>query len=229
MFRDQRRERGGDRRAAGRARPPAGARGVRVGLFGGSFDPVHRGHVETALAARRDLGLERVLFVPTAQPPHKPERRFAPALARYAMVELALLDLPELEVWDVELAPGRPAYTIETLERFAAERPRDEPVLVLGSDALAALDTWRRWSEILELARLAVVERPGAARAAVLAGIGAGLAGRLASARVEWVTSAPHPASASEIRRRLGAGEPVPEGWLDPRVLKFVHKYRLYR
>jgi nicotinate-nucleotide adenylyltransferase len=202
---------------------------VRVGLLGGSFDPVHRGHVAGALAARERLGLERVLFVPTGRPPHKPGRRFAPALARYAMVELALLDCPELAVWDVELAAGQPSYTIETLERFAAERPGDEAVLVLGSDSLAALDTWRRWTEILERAALAVVERPGAARETVLAGLGAGLAARLACARVEWVAHAPHPASASEIRRRLAAGEPVPEGWLDPRVLTFVHKYRLYR
>lgn len=202
---------------------------MKVGLFGGSFDPVHRGHVEAALAARRGLGLERVLFVPTAQPPHKPGRRFAPALARYAMVELALLDLPELEVWDIELATGRPAYTIETLHRFAAEWPGDEPVLVLGSDSLAALDTWRRWPEILERARLAVVERPGAAREAVLAGLGAELAGRLEGARLDWLTCDPHPASASGIRRLLAAGEPVPEGWLDPRVLTFARKYRLYR
>jgi nicotinate-nucleotide adenylyltransferase len=202
---------------------------VRIGLLGGSFDPVHRGHVAAALAVRERLGVERVLFVPTGQPPHKPERRFAPALARYAMVELALLDCPELAVWDVELAAGRPAYTIETLERFATERPGDEAVLVLGSDSLAALATWRRWTEILERAPLAVVERPGAARETVLAGLDAELAARLARARVEWVTHAPHPASASEIRRRLAAGEPVPEGWLDPRVLTFVHKYRLYR
>lgn len=202
---------------------------MRVGLFGGSFDPVHRGHVEVALAARRCLALERVLFVPTARPPHKPMRALAPALARYAMVELALLDEPALEVWDVELAAGGPAYTIETLERFAAERAGDEPVLVLGSDSLAALGSWRRWPEILERARLGVVERPGAERDLVLGGLAAELAARLRVARLDWVPSAPHPASASEIRRRLAAGEPVPEGWLDPRVLTFARKYRLYR
>jgi nicotinate-nucleotide adenylyltransferase len=202
---------------------------VKVGLFGGGFDPIHRGHLEVALAARSGLGLDRVLFLPTAQPPHKPGHRFAPALARYAMVELALLDQPELEVWDVELAPGGPSYTIETLERFAAERPGDEALLLLGSDALAGLGTWRRWSEILGRVRLAVVERPGAARGAVLAGLAAEVAGRLAGARVEWVAHEPHPASATEIRRRLGAGEPIPEGWLDARVLTFLRKYRLYR
>ena len=202
---------------------------MSLGLLGGSFDPVHRGHVELALAVRAALGLEQVVFLPTAVPPHKPGRRFAPALARYAMVELALLDHPELVVSDAELAPARPVYTIETLERFAAERPGIELVLLLGSDSLAELETWRRWPELLERARLAVVERPGAPRAAVLAGLSPELGGRLAAARVDWVAHRPHPASASEIRRRLAGCEPVPAGWLDPRVLTFVRKYGLYR
>lgn len=202
---------------------------MSLGLLGGSFDPVHRGHVELARAARAALGLERVVFLPTARPPHKPGRAFAPALARYAMVELALLDHPQLVVSDAELAAERTAYTIETLERFARESPGTELVLLLGSDSLAGLDTWRRWGELLERARLAVVERPGAARAEVLAGLAPELARRLAAARVDWVAHPPHPASASEIRRRLAAGEPVPEGWLDPRVLTFVRKYGLYR
>jgi nicotinate-nucleotide adenylyltransferase len=200
-----------------------------LGLFGGSFDPVHRGHVEMALAACSTLGLERVVFLPTAQPPHKPGRTFAPALARYAMVELALLDQPRLVVSDAELVAGRPVYTIETLERFAREAPGAELVLLLGSDSLAALDTWRRWPELLERARLAVVERPGALRPDVVAGLGPELARRLAGARVEWVAHQPHPASASEIRRRLAAGEPLPENWLDSRVLTFIRKYGLYR
>jgi len=202
---------------------------VSLGLLGGSFDPVHRGHVELALAVHAALGLERVVFLPTAVPPHKPGRTFAPPLSRYAMVELALLDHPELVVSDLELTVGRPAYTIDTLEHLAAERPGRDLVLLLGSDSLAALDTWRRWPELLERARLAVVERPGAARAKVVADLAPELAERLAAARIDWIEHRPHPASASEIRRRLAAGEAIPEGWLEPRVLTFVRKYGLYR
>jgi nicotinate-nucleotide adenylyltransferase len=202
---------------------------VSLGLLGGSFDPVHRGHVELALAVHAALGLERVVFLPTAVPPHKPGRTFAPPLSRYAMVELALLDHPELVVSDLELTVGRPAYTIDTLEHLAAERPGRDLVLLLGSDSLAALDTWRRWPELLERARLAVVERPGAARAKVVADLAPELAERLAAARIDWIEQRPHPASASEIRRRLAAGEAIPEGWLEPRVLTFVRKYGLYR
>jgi nicotinate-nucleotide adenylyltransferase len=202
---------------------------VRLGLFGGSFDPFHAGHLRAAATARAALALERVVVLPTARPPHKPDRSFAPALARYAMAELALLDHPDLVVSDAELTLERPVYTIETIERFRAERPGDELHLIVGSDSLAELATWRRWHELLELVALAVVERPGRAPREALAAMPADLASALGTARVEWVEVEPHPASSTEIRRRLAAGEPLPAGWLDPRVLTFLQKYDLYR
>jgi nicotinate-nucleotide adenylyltransferase len=202
---------------------------MRIGLLGGSFDPVHAGHVEPALAARAQLGLERVVFLPTAVPPHKPGRRFAPALARYAMVELALLDHAELVVSDRELTRAEPAYTVDTLVELRQAEPAAELVLLLGADSLAQLHTWRRWEEILSLATVAVLPRAGADRASLTAGAPPALTGALAQARVEWVAHPPHPASATEIRRRLAAGEPVPDGWLARRVLAFIAKYGLYR
>jgi len=209
---------------------------VRVGLFGGSFDPVHGGHVAAARLARRELGLDRVLFLPTAQPPHKPERRFAPALQRYAMVELALVDEPDLLVSTVELTPDLPAYAIETLERFRAEAPDDEHVLLIGADSLATFDGWRRWRELLATAELGVFARPGFDWSALEPQLDPELARAIAAAnapaggrpRLSWLPTA-HPASASEIRRRLAKSESLPEGWLDPRVLTFVTKYTLYR
>lgn len=202
---------------------------MKLGLFGGSFDPFHAGHLRAVETARAALALDRVVVLPTARPPHKPDRSFAPALARYAMAELALLDRPELVVSDVELNPDRPVYTIETVERFRSERPGDELHLVVGSDSLAELATWRRWRELLGLVALAVVERPGGAPGETLAAMPAELATALATARVEWVEVEPHPASSTEIRRRLAAGEALPAGWLDPRVLTFLTKYDLYR
>jgi nicotinate-nucleotide adenylyltransferase len=202
---------------------------VKLGLFGGSFDPFHAGHLAVARTARRALGLDRVVVLPTGRPPHKPNHRLAPGLARYAMAELALLDDPDLVVSDGELRSDAPSYTIDTLGRFAAERPEASLHLLVGSDSLAGLHTWRRWEEILERATLAVVARPGAARSEVLAGMPPVLADRLATARLEWVECAPHPASGTEIRHRLRSGEAPPDGWLDPRVLTFLRKYRLYR
>src|SRR5947208_4241718 len=99
---------------------------MKVGLFGGSFDPIHRGHIEPVRKARRALGLDRVIYLPTARPPHKPGGALAPAPARYAMVELALLFEDGLCASAYELTADRPAYTIETLEHFRAELPDAE-------------------------------------------------------------------------------------------------------
>lgn len=202
---------------------------MKVGVFGGSFDPIHRGHVEPVEAARLALGLERVICLPTAQPPHKPDRRFAPALARYAMAELALLDHVALEVSPMELESGRPAYTIETLEWLRAERPGDEHWLIVGSDSFAQLHTWRRFRDLLAGFPVAVLLRPGFEPAAVRAGLAGELAEALARARVEWVANPPLAISASAIRAAFARGGEPPAGWLDPRVLTFLRKYRLYR
>ena len=202
---------------------------MRVGLLGGSFDPIHRGHVAAALAARRELGLERVLFLPTAMPPHKLTRRFAPEHARYAMAEMTLLEEPTLRVSTLELTPGQPAYTIETLERLRAESPYDDYVLLIGSDSLAAFDGWRRWQEILATTEIGVFARPGFGWNEIEPGFAPELGEAVGRARMTWLDSTTHPASSSEIRRCLAAGEPVPDGWLHSRVLAFAAKYELYR
>jgi len=160
---------------------------VRIGLFGGSFDPVHRGHVAGARAALAELALDEVLFLPTAVPPHKPGHTFAPALRRYAMVELALLDEPRLRVDSAELVLERPVYTIDTLERFRAERPGDEPVLLVGADSLAEFDGWRRWREILAATEIGALVRPGWEWARVEPGLAPELRAALAAARLGWV------------------------------------------
>ena len=113
--------------------------GMKVGLFGGSFDPIHRGHLDPVRAAMRDLGLDRVIYLHTARPPHKPGRALAPALARYAMVELALLGEEGLYASAHELTLDRPAYTIETLEHFRRQMPAAELYLLIGGDSFADL------------------------------------------------------------------------------------------
>lgn len=202
---------------------------MKLGLFGGSFDPIHRGHLDPVEAARRRLELDLVLFLPTAQPPHKPERKLAPALARYAMVELALLDRPEMWVSDHELTLDRPAFTIETLE-FVRERFADvEPVLLIGGDSFLDLPNWRRFQEILDSTRIAVMTRPGWRIRDGGSEIAPALLTAVAQGTVDFVENAPIEISSSEIRRRLAAGEPIPEDWIPTRVLTFLTKYSLYR
>lgn len=201
---------------------------MKVGLFGGSFDPVHRGHVEPVEAARRRLGLDRVLYLPTAQPPHKPERRFAPALARYAMVELALLDRPELWVSDHELTLGRPAFTFDTLAFVRAQLDGVEPVLLVGGDSFLDLPNWHRGGEILATTRIGVMTRPGARIRDGGSELHPWLLDAISAGTVDFVENPGIDVSSSEIRGRLAAGEPVPAGWIDERVLSFAVKYSLY-
>ena len=115
------------------------------------------------LEAVAQAGLDRVIYLPTGRPPHKPNRRLAPALARYAMTELALVEHDRLWVSAHELSEAAPTYTVDTLRHFAAAHPGDELHLVIGADSFAELSTWVRFEEILELARLVVLARPGSA------------------------------------------------------------------
>lgn len=198
---------------------------MKTGLYGGSFDPIHLGHVAPVQAARRALGLDRVLYLPTGRPPHKPGRHLAPTLARFAMVELALLHEEGLFVSDHELHDDRPSYTVETLEHFHRVLPADELFLLLGSDSLADLASWRRWRELPELAELVVLHRPGWERSALVPEIAA----LLASGRVHLVNNPPIEVSATELRSRLERGESLPAGTIPQQVLDYVDKYGLYQ
>jgi len=200
---------------------------VKIGLFGGSFDPIHRGHIEPVREARRALGLDRVIYLPTARPPHKPGGALAPAPARYAMVELALLFEDGLCASAYELTADRPAYTIETLEHFRGEMPDAELFLLIGSDSLADLHHWKRWREIPQIARLAVLTRPGWDPGTVpLAPEVAELA---RTDRVLLLRQAPVDVSSTRLRELLAAGLPLPAGAIPDLVVRYLQKYALYR
>ncbi|HVS02320.1 MAG TPA: nicotinate-nucleotide adenylyltransferase [Thermoanaerobaculia bacterium] len=201
---------------------------MKLGLFGGSFDPIHRGHVAPVQEARRRLGLERVLYLPTGQPPHKTARRVAPPLARFAMVELALLAAEGLYVSGHELLQAGPAYTVETLEHFRAARPDAELHLLLGSDALTELVTWRRWRELVEMARLVVLQRPGWSPSELRQGLPPEVVAAIETGRILLLATTPCDVSASRLRDHLRRGETPPRGHLHPLVLDYARKYHLY-
>jgi len=205
---------------------------VRIGLYGGSFDPIHRGHLAPVRRAREVLGLDRVLYLPTARPPHKPERDFASRWARYAMVELALLEEDGLYASPFEIRRSEPSYTVDTLEHFRRRHPGAELVYLLGADSFAQLDGWREWRRIVELAELGVLTRPGWQEAASPAELPAELRRALGEGRARRVENEPVDASSTEIRRRLAAGgaaERELAGLVPPRVLHYIAKYDLYR
>lgn len=199
---------------------------MRLGLYGGSFDPIHFGHVRPVLEAVEQLELDRVIYLPTTQPPHKPATDFAPALRRFAMAELAVVDHDRLQVSDFELASG-PSYTIDTLEHFAHQQPDADLYLLIGSDSLAEIESWRRWRDLFEVARIAVLRRPGWSRERVLAGASAATR-ELIIAAVTWVDNEPLEISATEMRRRLRAGDRVPSDWAPAAVVQYARKYSLY-
>jgi nicotinate-nucleotide adenylyltransferase len=199
---------------------------MKLGLFGGSFDPIHRGHVEPVHAARRALGLDRVVYLPTAVPPHKPARMLAPAHARYAMVEMALLDEEGLYASTFELTLGRPAYTIETLEHFRRTLPDAELHLLIGGDSYAELDHWVRWREIVDAARLVVLTRPGWTLEEPA--LSPDLAALARSGRVNFLGQPPVDISSTRLRELFARGEVPPAGTMPESVVRYVQKYDLY-
>lgn len=200
---------------------------MKVGLFGGSFDPIHRGHIAPVQEARRALGLDRVIYLPTARPPHKPDRRLAPPHARFTMVELALLEEEGLYASSHELTPGRPAYTIETLEHFRREMPAAELFLLIGGDSFADLHLWVRWREIPEVARVVVLARPGWDFEAP--SLDPEVAGLARTDRVTLLRQTPVDVSSTRLRELLAAGLPPPPGAVPELVVRYLEKYGFYR
>ena len=190
----------------------------RLGVFGGTFDPVHLGHLRAAEVAREALGLDRVLFVPSGQPPHRAAPA-ATALDRFAMLALATAAHPAFVLSDLELLGGGPAYTFETLDALRTRMPGPELFLIVGADAFAEMATWRAPERVFELCTVAVVDRPGAAPHAGVAPAGA---------RVVRVERPTLPFSSSEVRRLLKEGRSV-RYVVAERVADYIEKRGLYR
>jgi len=196
---------------------------MRVGLLGGTFDPIHLGHLEAAAAALDCGDLDQILLVPAGRPPHK-RGVHASAGDRLEMCRLAANGHDRVEVWDWEaLRPG-PSYTVDTLREFRRSRPSDDPFLVLGWDAARELRHWREPERVVALAGLVVVTRPRLRTPgeAELAAAGADPARTtLCSVRTADV-------AATRIRRLAAAGRSL-DGLVDPAVERFIRDRHLYR
>jgi len=203
----------------------------RIGLLGGSFDPIHRGHLHAAQAAQASFGLDRVVFVPAARPPHKAGRTLASGEHRLAMVRLAIAGHPDWCASDLELRRPGPSYTVDTvraLARAVGEPPDAQVFLVLGSDSLAGLPGWHEVEELLRLARPIVVLRDGDGPERIEA-----LRGELSAAAIERLASGVARASAAsgrstELRAALARGERDPAD-LPPEVGAYAARHGLYR
>lgn len=134
---------------------------MKLGIYGGSFDPVHLGHLLVAQAAVEELGLDRIFFVPAAQSPFKPETRPAPDTARLQLLRLALAGKTNCEIDDQEIRRGGISYTVDTLCDYARRFPGAELFYLIGADHAAKLNEWRDPAELARLARFVAIPRPG--------------------------------------------------------------------
>ncbi len=194
---------------------------MRIGILGGSFDPVHRGHLGVAVAVADGLALDRVWLMPAAQAPLRGAGVRATGAQRAAMVRAALAEWGDvrLECCERELRRGGVSYTVETLRELRAERPADEFTWIVGADQWARLADWRESGELAKLAEWAVYARPDQGE------IGApaipGLRWRRVDDSRTWAISS------TEVRRRLAAGEGASE-WVPDKVIEYIRENGLY-
>lgn len=210
-----------------------------LGLFGGTFDPVHLGHLRLAEEGAESLGLAQVRWIPAGQPPHREAPRVTPA-HRLEMVRLAIADNPLFALDGTEVAAQEPSYTVHTLERLRAEIGPQRPlVLLLGADAFAGLASWHRWQDVLGLAHVAVAHRPGFTVAA--ANLPPALAPEFQARRCSPEALATSPAgriatfamtqlaiSATQVRNLLLNGR-SPRYLLPSQVIAYIEAHGLYR
>jgi nicotinate-nucleotide adenylyltransferase len=190
---------------------------VKIGLFGGTFDPVHNAHVALAHAALDALGLDHVRWIPAGQPWQK-ERSITAADHRVAMVQAAIADEPRFLLDRTEVDRSGPSFTLDTVRHLSAAFPGTRGVLVIGQDQYAGLHTWRDWKALLGLVELAVANRPGDIRhphPEVLA-------------HPHRVVPLPMLAiSATDIRARVAAGQDISR-LVPPGVARYIELHRLY-
>jgi nicotinate-nucleotide adenylyltransferase len=211
--------------------------GSRIGLLGGTLDPIHCGHVQTAIAARHALGLDRVIVLPSRVPPHRQQPPKASRYHRFAMTALAVNGIAGLAASDIELCAPNPSYTADTLTRFreTSGAPPSQIFFITGADAFADIATWHRYPEVLDLSHFIVVSRPGFPVGTLRERLPA-LASRMTDTRDAhaggmfgiFLVDAPTPdVSSTDIRRRLQTGEGV-AGLVPAAVERHIVQHGLY-
>jgi nicotinate-nucleotide adenylyltransferase len=202
----------------GGARLSAAQRPARVGIFGGSFDPVHNAHVALARVALAGLRLDELLWVPAGQPWQK-ARALTPAVDREAMLRLAIAGEPRFSLSRIELERAGASYTIDTVRALRAARPEAQWFLVIGQDQYAAFHTWHAWQKLLGLVTLAIADRPDAAPA---------VDSKVLAAAHTAVSLPMMDVSSTDIRGRIAAGQGIDDLVPTP-VARYIARHRLYR
>lgn len=197
---------------------------MKTGIFGGSFNPVHSGHIHLAKSVRDSLGLDRVIFVPSKISPHKSNIEYVPEYHRLKMLELAVSEEKGFEVSDYELKCERISYSIYTAEHFRKKFPKDELYLLIGSDMLLNFEKWYRFRDIMKLVTLAVVSREKgdsqliSEKSDELSQFG----------RIIICSASPFPASSTEIRKKIRENQNY-ACYLNKNVVQYITSNNLYK
>lgn len=207
-----------------------------IGIFGGTFDPIHLGHTRPVIETAKTLSLEKVHMVLCARPPHR-EQPVATIEQRWELLKLVVSDVSKLVADDRELRRPGPSYTVDTLHSFREEMPDKIFCLLIGSDSLASLDTWHDWEQIGTLAHIVVMRRPGWSINSISGTVQDFVRSRIIDSpkgllaeqngRVWLQDVRPQDISASGIRTLLAAGESA-ERLLDGKVYHYIKEYGLY-
>ena len=198
--------------------------GKSLGILGGTFDPIHMGHLRMAEHVFQRMELESIVFIPAYVPPHKLGQDFAPAQDRYAMTELAVADNPHFTVSDMELKRTGVSYTIDTIRQLHAQYEDRELNFIIGADSVAQLHTWHNIEEMLELTRFVAVWRPGyeGAMEELVRHLG-----EQAKERVLLLDTPVYDISSTEIRTRIRQGLGL-AGLVPPAVERYIYEHGLY-
>ena len=203
--------------------PPAESRRP-VGLLGGTFNPVHAGHLSIAREALRLFELSAVWFIPCAVPPHKPSANLAANEHRLAMLRLALAGEPRFAALSIEFERPGKSYTVDTVRALQALHPGTEFVFIIGADTLPELHTWHKPLELLSLVRIVTLARPGCVPAPADLHLPAPWPEKLLA---DVRAGRPRDVASRDLRAKIAAGQPVP---LVPRsVMRYIQEHNLYR
>ncbi|MDH4063276.1 MAG: nicotinate-nucleotide adenylyltransferase [Acidobacteriota bacterium] len=212
----------------------------RIGVLGGTFDPIHMGHLSAARAAQAALGLDVVRFIPSSVPPHRTDRPRASGYHRLQMTALAVAGSPSWQASEAELEHDGPSYTFDTLTRFQRAEPRSRFFFIIGADAFAEVATWHRYPDVLGLAHFVVIARTGtsfdrlrtrlphlAARMLAADTLTSDQCLAAAFPSIFLVSAETPDISSTEIRRRAATGEPL-DGMVPDEVARYIRQHHLY-